>query len=119
MKIIMLNDLVTVLIFLNVFLSIIIIIWNLYAYQRIQETERWTKLLYTFTGVVWFIRYNLYLFDMYPFDKENVNPYILIIMTYTLLSLAVGSIIRVGRLFTKKEILNDLREWMCGREKWT
>ena len=91
----------------NMFLSVIIILWNLYFYIKVPEIERWTKLLYVFVGLSWFIRYIFYFCNLYPFGGEHINPIMLIILTFTLVSLAVGSIIRVGRLFKAQYMMND------------
>jgi hypothetical protein len=86
---------------LNLIMSIIIVIWNLYFYVKMKgiEDERWTKLLYASVGLGWCIRYALFALDVSPFGHtDQFNFPLIILTTLTLLSLAVGSIIRVQRL---------------------
>lgn len=93
---------------LNTLMSLIIIIWDLYYYFKTDEAERWTKLLYSVVGFFWFIRCLLFFFDVKPFGFEDVNLAILTLITFTLLSMAVASIIRVGRDFDMRNPVKDI-----------
>ena len=100
----------------NIILSLIIIIWNFYFYVKVPESERWTKLFYVFIGFIWLIRFIFYFLDLEFFGGAYINPIMLIFLTFTLVSLAVGSIVRVGRLFTVKDIIADIANWKCKDE---
>ena len=97
----------------NIILSLIIIIWNLYFYLRVMESERWTKLFYVFIGFLWLLRFIFYFLDLKFFGGAHINSVILIFLTFTLVSLAVGSIVRVRRIFTTDDMIDDIINWMC------
>lgn len=103
-----LDDILVVsLVSLNLVLSFIIVIWDLYYYFKISEPERWTKLLYALVGFFWIIRYTLFFLDKEPFNLLSINRPVLVLTTFTLLSLAVASIIRVGRDFDTKNVIKS------------
>ena len=104
-------------IILNLVLSLIIIIWDLYFYFKMDEKEKWTKILYVLVGIGWFMRYVLYLMDFKPFT--SYNPYLIALVTFTLVSLAVGSIIRVQRLVGFDEMKDDAHTLVKGIKAWT
>lgn len=114
----MINDLIDVVILFNLVLCIIIIVWDIYFYYKVPETERWTKILYTSVGAFWFIRYVLYFLDVPPFGPEHNIPVLTSLVTFTLLSLAVASIIRVQRIISLEDMKDDLIEWLRGCRKW-
>lgn len=105
----MFEELVEMVVLLNLFLSIIIIVNDLYFYFKVKEPTGWSKLLYAAVGFFWFVRYILFYLQFHPFDFNDINPSILILTTFTLLSLAVGSNIRIQRDIGIKNMLNDLR----------
>lgn len=104
----MFKDIVTLNIIINMALCLIIIIWDGYFYFKVNEVERWAKLLYVFTAVIWLIRYILFFFNYSFWGKDAVNPPLLMLVTITLTSLAVGSIIRVQRVCGFCELKKDL-----------
>lgn len=107
------QDLITFNIIINMILCLIIIIWDSYFYFKVNEKERWAKVLYVITAFAWLGRYVLYFLNFDGFSKEHINPPLLGLTTITLLSLAVGSIIRVQRTVgfegLKKDIKNTLK----------
>jgi uncharacterized membrane protein len=103
---------------LNLVLSLIIIVWDLYFYFKMDEREKWTKLLYAFVGACWFVRYLLYLLDVENFSKINVNAPLVLLLTFTLLSLALGSIIRVQKIVGFDEIKTDVKNLINRTKIW-
>jgi len=79
-----------------------------------KEEERWTKLLYAVVGFLWFIRYALFIFNIPPFGIKDVNPTLLVMITFTLLSLAIASIVRVQKLTEKDEFKHDIIKFVNG-----
>lgn len=114
----MLNDVIDLMVILNIGLCIIIIVWDIYFYYRVPESERWTKILYTSVGILWLIRYVLYFLNIKPFGYTQSNPFLLILVTVTLLSLAVASIVRVHRLITVEDMKNDITNCLLRNTKW-
>jgi len=100
------NSLIFLLVIFNMILSLIIVIWNLYFFINIKENESWTKILYTTVGIGWLIRYILY-FSHYR-DFCVINPPVLILVTLTLLSIAVGSIVRVQRIIPFRGMIEGI-----------
>jgi hypothetical protein len=97
--------------------SITIIVWNLYFYFKLgsAEKESWTKIFYTIVGTGWLFRYLLYFIGVAPFGKENINAFVLGLVTLTLASLTVGSIVRVQRETGKNEFRNDIIKFITRR----
>lgn len=110
----MLIDSIIAVIILNLILSIIIIVEDLYYYFKKKEPTGWSKILYAAVGFGWLVRTLLFFAGIDPFGPENINPYILILTTFTLLSMAVGANIRVKRDIGEYELHNDLRRFI----KW-
>jgi len=82
---------------LNLVLSLIIIVWDLYFYFKMDEKERWTKIFYAVVGLAWFIRCILYLLDVRNFSSETVNAPLVVLVTFTLLALAVVLLLEYKR----------------------
>jgi hypothetical protein len=110
---------ITLNVVLNLILSAIIIVWDLYFYFKMKERERWTKLLYAFVGMCWFVRYLLYLLDIERFSSENVNAPLVVLVSLTLLSLALGSIIRVQKIVGFGGIKTDVKSLITRITVWT
>lgn len=113
----MFNDLVVINAIANTILCVIIVLWDTYFYFKVNETERWAKLLYIFVGVVWLIRYILFFLDYDGYGKANANPVLLMVVSITLLALAVGSIIRVQKLCGSSCLVKDIKT-IVARIKW-
>lgn len=106
-------------IILNLILSLIIIVWDLYFYFKMNEKEKWTKILYMLVGLIWFIRYSLFLLDIEPFSTEKFNPILVWMVSFTLLALAIGSIIRVQRIVGFAGMKTDVKRLINRIKRWT
>jgi hypothetical protein len=104
------DALIYALVTLNMAFCVLMIVWNLYYYFRIiDHTERWTKIFYSFIGLMWLVRFALFYLNVYPFGLSQSNPILLIMITFTLLALALASIIRVLKLRGLHDIYIDIR----------
>jgi hypothetical protein len=94
---------------LNLGLSLIVIVWDAYFYFKMDEKEKWTKVLYVLVGLFWFVRYIFFFFDVPNFSRQDqFNPFLVLGLTFTLLAFAIGSIVRVQRLVGFNEIKKDV-----------
>jgi len=109
--------LIYLLVSLNLFFCLIVVTWNIYYYFFIVDhVERWTKIFYSCVGFSWFIRFVLFFFDVHPFGINEVNSAILILLTFTLLSMALASMIRVLKVNSWREIRNNIRNLFTASE---
>ena len=88
-----LSGMTDIIIITNVILALLIVIEDIYFYYKIKEDTRWSKLLYAGVGFAW----SIYFLDYSLFNREPVSLPVLILITFTLLSLTVGANIRVKR----------------------
>ena len=102
--------LINIVVGLNLLLAFLIMVEDLYFYFKIIEDTRWSKLFYSFIGLLWTIRYALFYLKIIPFDKANSNSVLLVLTTLTLLSLVVGANIRLVRDVGKGVIINDIKK---------
>jgi hypothetical protein len=114
----LINDIVDMVAFFNMVLCIIIIVWDLYFYFKVDEPEKWSKLLYVGIGGGWLIRYILYFISSPGLDRATVNVPLLILVTFTLCGFSVGSIIRVQRICGFRCLLNDIKSFFGRVKKW-
>lgn len=113
-----LHDLILLNILVNVTLCLIIITWDTYFYFKVNETEKWAKILYIFVATLWLVRYVLFFLDYKTFGEENVEPHLLMLVTLTLLSLAIGSVIRVQRICGFQGLKNDILNLLKKVKLW-
>lgn len=92
----------------GIFLCLLIITWDLYFYFKVNETEKWAKIIYVGVGIGWLIRFILYFFNYDSLGIDKVNPPLLMLAIFTLLGFAVGAIIRVKRSVGFTVIASDL-----------
>jgi hypothetical protein len=105
---------------LNLILSLIVIFWDLYFYFKVDEKEKWTKILYICVGIFWFVRYALFLFDVDKFSRtDNFNPVLVLGLTLTLLALSIGSIVRMQKIGGKDLIKRDIKTLIDRIKLWT
>jgi len=103
---------------LNLVLALIIVVWDLYFYFKMDEKEKWTKAFYALVGMGWIVRCVLYLLNVNNFSSENVNAPLVVLVTFTLLALAVGSIIRVQKIVGFEGIKTDVKNLMVRIKQW-
>lgn len=113
-----LHDLILFNVIVNMILCLIIIVWDSYFYFKVNEAERWAKLLYIFVAIIWLVRYIVFFLTQHRFDDENIEPHLLPLLTLTLLSLAVGSVIRIKRINGVGELRKDIAELIKRIHLW-
>lgn len=103
----------------NILLCLIIILWDVYFYFKVDEKEKWAKILYIFTAFGWLLRSVLFFFNYDGLGISTINPPLLMLSTFTLLSLALGSIIRVQRITGIQSLRNDIKKLLKKVFSWT
>lgn len=113
------NDISDIYAVINMILGLLISFWDLYFYFKVKTPERWTKLVYSMIGFLWFLRYLLlFLFPETCGTQEFGDVWVRGLITFTLASFLVGSIIRVRRTFTTEEIKCDFKDRLGRVKTW-
>lgn len=107
----LIEELIEVVVFLNLILAFMVFVEDLYFYFKVKEDTGWSKILYAGVGLAWVIRYILYYIQLHPFDRGDVNVPVLILSTFTLLSMTVGANIRIQRDVGAGVVVKDFKQF--------
>ncbi len=104
---------IQLIVILNLVLALMVFIEDIYFYIKVKESSGWSKLLYAGVGFFWSVRYVSFFIQGNPFELNQYNFLLLLLVTYTLLALTVGANIRVQRDIGTEEIKKDVIKIRC------